>query len=128
MTKVDTLLAAMTLEEKIGQLNMAAAGHAVTGPVLASGVIEGIRAGRIGSLLYVWGAREVPFRRLLVGPLADVPADMLGPWATAGSAAGPVTIHEGLAGVAVGRVHRCAGGGDRRRGHIRRCRRAGDLR
>jgi beta-glucosidase len=59
MTRIDKLLAAMTLEEKIGQLNMAAAGHAVTGPVLASGVIEGIRAGRIGSLLYVWGAREV---------------------------------------------------------------------
>ncbi len=59
MNRIDTLLAAMTLEEKIGQLNMAAAGHAVTGPVLASGVIEGIRAGRIGSLLNIWGAREV---------------------------------------------------------------------
>ena len=31
----------MTLEEKIGQLTMAAAGHAVTGPVLASGVTRG---------------------------------------------------------------------------------------
>ncbi|MGH6936462.1 MAG: glycoside hydrolase family 3 N-terminal domain-containing protein, partial [Methylocella sp.] len=59
MNRIDTLLAAMTLEEKIGQLTMAAAGHAVTGPVLASGVIEGIRAGRIGSLLNIWGAREV---------------------------------------------------------------------
>jgi beta-glucosidase len=59
MNRIDTLLAAMTLEEKIGQLNMAAAGRAVTGPVLASGVIEGIRAGRIGSLLNLWGAREI---------------------------------------------------------------------
>ena len=59
MNRIDTLLAAMTLEEKIGQLNMAAAGHAVTGPVLASGVTEGIRAGRIGGLLNIWGAREV---------------------------------------------------------------------
>ncbi|MGI8570210.1 MAG: glycoside hydrolase family 3 N-terminal domain-containing protein [Methylocella sp.] len=59
MNRIDTLLAAMTLEEKIGQLNMAAAGHAVTGPVLVSGVTEGIRAGRIGSLLNIWGAREV---------------------------------------------------------------------
>ena len=59
MTRIDKLLAAMTLEEKIGQLNMATVGHAVTGPVLASGVIEGIRAGRIGSLLNIWGAREV---------------------------------------------------------------------
>ncbi|HEX3494609.1 MAG TPA: glycoside hydrolase family 3 N-terminal domain-containing protein, partial [Methylocella sp.] len=59
MTRIDTLLAAMTLEEKIGQLNMAAAGRAVTGPVLARGVIEGIRAARIGSLLNLWGAREI---------------------------------------------------------------------
>ncbi|MGH6795158.1 MAG: glycoside hydrolase family 3 protein, partial [Methylocella sp.] len=59
MNRIDTFLAAMTLEEKIGQLNMAAAGHAVTGPVLAIGVIKGIRAGRIGSLLNIWGAREV---------------------------------------------------------------------
>ena len=59
MNRIDTLLAAMTLEEKIGQLTMAAAGHAVTGPVLPSGVIEGIRAGRIGSLLNIWGTEEV---------------------------------------------------------------------
>ena len=59
MNRIDTLLAAMTLEEKIGQLNMVTAGHAVTGPVLASGVTKGIRAGRIGSLLNIWGAREV---------------------------------------------------------------------
>jgi beta-glucosidase len=59
MDKIDTLLAAMTLEEKIGQLTMAAAGQAVTGPVLASGLIDGIRAGRIGSLLNIWGALEV---------------------------------------------------------------------
>ena len=59
MNRIDTLLAAMTLGEKIGQLNMAAAGYAVTGPVLGSGVIEGIRAGQIGGLLNIWGAREV---------------------------------------------------------------------
>ncbi|MFZ0497336.1 MAG: glycoside hydrolase family 3 N-terminal domain-containing protein [Methylocella sp.] len=59
MTRIDELLAAMTVEEKIGQLNMVAAGYAVTGPVLASGVTDGIRAGRIGSLLNIWGAREV---------------------------------------------------------------------
>ena len=59
MNRIDKLLAAMTFEEKIGQLIMAAAGHAVTGPVLASEMIEGIRAGRIGSLLNIWGGREV---------------------------------------------------------------------
>ncbi|HMF05577.1 MAG TPA: glycoside hydrolase family 3 N-terminal domain-containing protein [Methylocella sp.] len=59
MTKIDKLLAAMTLEEKIGQLNMVAAGRAITGPVLAEGVADDIRAGRIGSLLNIWGAPEV---------------------------------------------------------------------
>jgi beta-glucosidase len=59
MNRIENLLAAMTLEEKIGQLNMVAAGYAVTGPVLASGTAEGIRAGRIGSLLNLWGAREI---------------------------------------------------------------------
>ena len=58
MNRIENLLAAMTLEEKIGQLNMVAAGYAVTGPVLASGTAEGIRAGRIGSLLNLWGAQE----------------------------------------------------------------------
>ncbi|MCI0468399.1 MAG: glycoside hydrolase family 3 C-terminal domain-containing protein [Beijerinckiaceae bacterium] len=59
MTRIDKLLAAMTLEEKIGQLNMVAADRTVTGPVLARGVNKDIRAGRIGSLLNIWGAREV---------------------------------------------------------------------
>src|SRR5450631_2280526 len=59
MNRIDKLLAAMTVEEKIGQLNMVAAGYAVTGPVLASGTESGIRAGRIGSLLNLWGVEEV---------------------------------------------------------------------
>jgi beta-glucosidase len=59
MNRIDTLLAAMTLEEKIGQLNMTAAAQAVTGPILAGALIDGIRAGRIGGLLNIWGALEV---------------------------------------------------------------------
>src|ERR1700736_5504605 len=59
MTRIDTLLAAMTLEEKIGQLSMAAAGRAVTGPVLASGGIGGIGAARNGGLTNPWGARAI---------------------------------------------------------------------
>jgi beta-glucosidase len=59
MNRIDPLLAAMTLEEKIGQLNMVAAGYAVTGPVLASGTAGDISASRIGSLLNLWGAEEV---------------------------------------------------------------------
>ncbi|MBK1665279.1 beta-glucosidase [Rhodospirillum rubrum] len=56
MNRIDTLLAAMTLEEKIGQLTMATAGYAITGPVLGGDVTDGIKAGTIGSLLNVWGA------------------------------------------------------------------------
>lgn len=59
MNSIEKLLAAMTVEEKIGQLNMVAAGHTVTGPVLASGAVEDIRAGRIGSLLNLWEAADV---------------------------------------------------------------------
>ncbi|HEY8007975.1 MAG TPA: glycoside hydrolase family 3 N-terminal domain-containing protein [Methylocella sp.] len=59
MTRIDELLTAMTLDEKIGQLNMMAAGYAVTGPVIGSEIASGIRAGRIGSLLNLWGTEKV---------------------------------------------------------------------
>ncbi len=59
MGRIDTLLAAMTVEEKIGQLNMVAASRAVTGPGELRDLHEGIRAGRIGCLLNLWGAEEV---------------------------------------------------------------------
>ena len=56
MSRVETLLAAMTLEEKIGQLNMATADRVVTGPVLPGDTEAGIRSGRIGCMLNLWGA------------------------------------------------------------------------
>jgi len=59
MSKIDELLAAMTVEEKTGQLNMVAAGGAVTGPVQATGIEKELLAGRIGSLLNIWGASGV---------------------------------------------------------------------
>jgi beta-glucosidase len=59
MGHIDTLLAAMTIEEKIGQLNMVASTLAVTGPGQLGDIREGIRTGRIGSLLNHWGADEV---------------------------------------------------------------------
>ena len=58
MARIDTLLALMTIEEKIGQLNMVPAGQTVTGPGELRDVHEGIRAGRIGALLNLWGADE----------------------------------------------------------------------
>ena len=58
MERVETLLAQMTLAEKIGQLNMVASTRAVTGPGGSHATHEGIRAGAIGSLLNLWGADE----------------------------------------------------------------------
>jgi beta-glucosidase len=59
MGRLEALLADMTLEEKIGQLTMATADRAVTGPVLPQDVEAGVRAGRIGSMLNLWGAADV---------------------------------------------------------------------
>ncbi|MBX6324236.1 MAG: beta-glucosidase, partial [Rhodospirillaceae bacterium] len=53
---MDRLVAAMTLEEKIGQLTMLSADLAVTGPRVSADYMEEIRAGRCGSLLNLWGA------------------------------------------------------------------------
>lgn len=59
MGRIDRLLAAMTVEEKIGQLNMVAPSRVVTAPGEPRDVDEGIRAGRIGNLLNFWGGDEV---------------------------------------------------------------------
>jgi beta-glucosidase len=59
MGRIDRLLSTMTIEEKIGQLNMVASSRVVTGPGELRDVHEGIRRGRIGSLLNLWGAEEV---------------------------------------------------------------------
>lgn len=53
---VEFLLSRMTLEEKLGQLSQWSGGNAPTGPAAASGSVDDIRAGRVGSFLGVWGA------------------------------------------------------------------------
>jgi beta-glucosidase len=58
MGRIDTLLAAMTLEEKIGQLTMVASSRAVTGPAKLVDVAEDVRAGCVGAMLNLWGAGE----------------------------------------------------------------------
>src|SRR5258708_33561855 len=58
MGRIDALLQKMTLEEKIGQLNMVAASRVVTGPGELRDLQEGIRTGRIGNLLNLWGGEE----------------------------------------------------------------------
>src|SRR5688500_1543273 len=47
---VNGLLTKMTLEEKIGQLNLPSVGFDVTGPILSQGVEEKIRKGLVGGV------------------------------------------------------------------------------
>ena len=52
----DSLLARMTLDEKLGQLTMAPAEWNQTGPAAAAGGEDQVRKGLIGSFLGFWGA------------------------------------------------------------------------
>ena len=56
MSRIDTLMARMTLAEKLGQLTMTAAGYTVTGPVIAGDSTQAIIDGTIGNLLNMVGA------------------------------------------------------------------------
>ena len=58
MSRIETLIARMTLAEKLGQLTMTAAGYAVTGPVIAGDSIDAIEAGTVGSLLNLFDAGQ----------------------------------------------------------------------
>ncbi|MEP6885393.1 MAG: glycoside hydrolase family 3 N-terminal domain-containing protein [Gammaproteobacteria bacterium] len=59
MNRIDRLIGAMTLAEKLGQLTMTASSYAVTGPVIAGDSTEAIKAGTIGNLLNMVGAAHV---------------------------------------------------------------------
>src|ERR1700755_108917 len=59
MNRIEKLMAQMTLQEKLGQLTMTAAGYAVTGPVIAGDSTEAIRSGAIGNLLNLVGPGPV---------------------------------------------------------------------
>jgi beta-glucosidase len=59
MSRIEQLIDAMTLEEKLGQLTMTACSYAVTGPVIAGDSTDAIRAGAIGNLLNLVGAQGV---------------------------------------------------------------------
>lgn len=56
MSRIDTLVARMTLSEKLGQLTMTASGYTVTGPVIAGDSTQSIIDGTIGNLLNMVGA------------------------------------------------------------------------
>ena len=56
---IDDLMGKMTLEEKLGQLNLPVTGDIVTGAAQSSNVAENIRAGRVGGLFNLKGAGNV---------------------------------------------------------------------
>ena len=56
---VDDLMGKMTVEEKIGQLNLPVAGDIVTGQAKSSNVSERIRNGEVGGLFNLKGAAKI---------------------------------------------------------------------
>ena len=56
---VDSLMSKMTLEEKIGQLNLPVTGEIVTGQAQSSDVASRIRAGEVGGLFNLKGAARI---------------------------------------------------------------------
>jgi beta-glucosidase len=58
-SKVETLLAEMTITEKIGQLNLLTPGGAVTGAVVSEGVEEKIKNGNAGGIFGTRGAGKI---------------------------------------------------------------------
>lgn len=57
--KVDSVLALMTLEEKIGQLNLPAAGDITTGLASSTGIIQKIKEGKVGGLFNIRGVERI---------------------------------------------------------------------
>src|SRR3954469_12199200 len=53
---IDSLVGRMTLDEKVGQLNMTPADWNQTGPHAPAGGEQMVREGKIGSFLGFWGA------------------------------------------------------------------------
>ncbi|CAF4502294.1 unnamed protein product [Rotaria sp. Silwood2] len=62
---IDSLMSQMTLDEKIGQLNLVTLGFDVTGPILSQNVEENIRRGLIGGVFNTYTPKAV-------GPLQDL--------------------------------------------------------
>lgn len=56
---VSALMQKMTLDEKIGQLNLVTPGGAVTGAVVSQGVEANLRKGAIGGIFGIWGPDKV---------------------------------------------------------------------
>ena len=83
VTRIEDLLAGMTLEEKIGQLTMVRGGSGAGGPELSDAQLDDVRAGRVGSILDVWAqpgirrAQEVAVKESRLGIPLLVTLDVL---------------------------------------------------
>lgn len=56
---IDKLMSQMTLEEKIGQLNLPSAGQITTGQAKSSDIAGKIRAGKVGGLFNIKGVAQI---------------------------------------------------------------------
>jgi beta-glucosidase len=59
VSRIEKLIGAMTLAEKLGQLTMTASSYAVTGPIIVGDSTDSIKAGTIGNLLNMVGADHI---------------------------------------------------------------------
>ncbi|MBR08180.1 MAG: beta-glucosidase BglX [Rickettsiales bacterium] len=57
--RIDSLMALMTLEEKIGQLNLPAAGDINTGLAKSTGIVAKIKEGKVGGLFNIRTAEKI---------------------------------------------------------------------
>ena len=53
--RIEQLLGAMTVAEKVGQLNMLTADLAVTGPGMPADYMAALKEGKLGSMLNLYG-------------------------------------------------------------------------
>lgn len=60
--RIEALVAAMSLDEKIGQMTLVSAGAAVTGPGGTVDYVDAVRAGAVGAVCNLWGRDQT--RRL----------------------------------------------------------------
>ncbi|MEM9857747.1 MAG: glycoside hydrolase family 3 N-terminal domain-containing protein, partial [Bacteroidota bacterium] len=58
-TRIDSLMALMTLEEKIGQLNLPSAGDITTGLANSTGIATKIKDGKVGGLFNIRGLDKI---------------------------------------------------------------------
>ncbi len=56
---IDALMKKMTLEEKLGQLNLPGSGDIVTGQAQSSDIAKKIREGKVGGLFNIRGLEKI---------------------------------------------------------------------